>query len=38
MPQVQTAAGKASLATLKPGDIVTTVWTHQTAIAVNFIR
>ena len=38
MPQVQTAAGKAALATLKPGDIVTTVWTHQTAIAVKIIR
>ncbi|HQS15225.1 hypothetical protein [Reyranella sp.] len=38
MPQVQTAAGKAALATLKPGDLVTTVWTHQTAIAVKIIR
>lgn len=38
MPQVLTAAGRASLATLKPGDVVTTVWTHQTAIAVKIIR
>ena len=38
MPQVRTAAGKAALATVKPGDVVTTVWTHQTAIAVKIIR
>lgn len=38
MPLVQTAAGKQALGTLKPGDIVTTVWTHQTAIAVKIIR
>jgi hypothetical protein len=38
MPQVQSAAGRQALATLKPGDYVTTVWTHQTAIAVTIIR
>ena len=38
MPPIQTAAGKQALATLKPGDIVNTVWTHQTAIAVKIIR
>ena len=38
MPQVLTAAGKQSLASLKPGDVVNTVWTHQTAIAVKIIR
>lgn len=38
MPQIQTAAGKQALGTLKPGDIVNTVWTHQTAIAVKIIR
>ena len=38
LPQIQTAAGKQALGTLKPGDIVTTVWTHQTAIAVKIIR
>jgi len=38
MPLVQTAAGKTALNSIKPGDIVTTVWTHQTAIAVKIIR
>ena len=38
MPQIQTAAGKQALAMLKPGDVVNTVWTHQTAIAVKIIR
>ena len=38
MPLVQTAAGKQALAALQPGDVVTTVWTHQTAIAVTIIR
>ncbi|WP_428686006.1 hypothetical protein [Reyranella sp.] len=38
LPQIQTEAGKQALGMLKPGDIVTTVWTHQTAIAVKIIR
>lgn len=38
LPQIQTEAGKQALGTLKPGDIVNTVWTHQTAIAVKIIR
>ncbi len=38
LPQIQTAAGKQALGTLKPGDIVNTVWTHQTAIAVKIVR
>lgn len=38
MPQVQSAAGRQALATLKPGDKVMTVWTHQTAIKVTIIR
>lgn len=38
MPPVQTAPGKTALASIQPGDIVTTVWTHQTAIAVKIIR
>jgi hypothetical protein len=38
MPQVQTSAGKTALMAIKPGDVVTTVWTHQTAIAVKIIR
>src|SRR4029079_18724565 len=35
MPQVQSAAGRQALATLKPGDYVTTVWTHQNASGVT---
>jgi hypothetical protein len=38
MPQVKTAAGLAALGTLKPGDLVTTVWSQQTAIQVTIIR
>jgi hypothetical protein len=38
MPQVQSAAGRQALATLKPGDQVNTVWSHQTAIVVTIIR
>jgi len=38
LPQVQSAAGRQALASLKPGDQVITVWTHQTAIAVTIIR
>jgi hypothetical protein len=38
MPQVQSAAGRQALATIKPGDLVTTVWTHQTAIKATIIR
>jgi hypothetical protein len=38
MPQVRTAAGKQALAQFQPGNYATTVWTHQTAIAVTVIR
>lgn len=38
LPQVQTAAGRQALASLKPGDLVNTVWTHQTAIKATIIR
>ena len=38
LPQIQSAAGRQALATLKPGDQVVTVWTHQTAIKVTIIR
>jgi hypothetical protein len=38
MPQIVTAPGKAALATLKPGDQVTTVFSQQTAIKVTIIR
>jgi hypothetical protein len=38
LPQVKSAAGRQALASLKPGDQVMTVWTHQTAIVVTIIR
>jgi DNA-directed RNA polymerase subunit H (RpoH/RPB5) len=38
LPQIQTQAGRQALASLKPGDLVNTVWTHQTAIKVTIIR
>lgn len=38
MPQVVTAAGKAALASIKPGDMVSTVWSQQTAIKATIIR
>lgn len=38
LPQIQTAAGRQALASLAPGDLVTTVWTWQTAIKVTIIR
>ena len=38
MPPVQSAAGKQALQTLKPGDLVTTVWSQQTAIKATIIR
>ncbi len=38
MPQVVTDAGKAALRTLQPGDVVTTVFSQQTAIKATIIR
>jgi hypothetical protein len=38
LPQVKTAAGRQALASLAPGDLVTTVWTWQTAIKATIIR
>ncbi len=38
LPTVQTAAGRQALAGIKAGDVVTTVWTWQTAIKVTIIR
>jgi hypothetical protein len=38
MPTIQTAAGKAALAGIRPGDLVTTVWSWQTAIKATIIR
>jgi len=38
LPQIQSAAGRQALASLRPGDQVITVWTHQTAIAVTIVR
>jgi len=38
LPPAQTAAGKAAVASLKPGDQVMTVWSQQTAIKATIIR
>ncbi|MDP2332285.1 MAG: hypothetical protein Q8M19_16475 [Reyranella sp.] len=38
LPQVVTAAGKAALAALGPGQQIVTVWSRQTAIKVTIIR
>ena len=38
LPTVQSAAGKQALATIRPGDLVTTVWSQQTAIKATIIR
>jgi hypothetical protein len=38
LPRIVSDAGKATMATLKPGDDVVTVWSQQTAINVTIIR
>lgn len=38
MPPIVTEAGKAALRTLKPGDLITTVFSQQTAIDATIIR
>jgi hypothetical protein len=38
MPQIVTPAGKSALATIKPGDVITTVFSQQTAIDAKIIR
>jgi len=38
MPPVQTAAGRQALASIRPGDLVVTVWSQQTAIKATIIR
>jgi len=38
LPPVQSAAGRQALASIKPGDLVTTVWSQQTAIKATIIR
>ena len=38
MPVIQTAAGIAAFKTVKPGDLLTTVWSQQTAIKATVIR
>jgi len=38
LPPVVTAAGKAALRTIQPGDMLTTVWSQQTAIKATIIR
>src|SRR5262249_22712659 len=38
MPRVVSDAGKAAVASLKPGDDIVTVWSQQTALNVKIIR
>jgi hypothetical protein len=38
LPRIVSDAGKAAMATLKPGDDVVTVWSQQTALNVKIIR
>ncbi len=38
MPQIVSAAGKAALQTIKPGTLITTVYSVQTALKVTIIR
>ena len=38
LPPVVTPAGKAAVATIQPGDMLTTVWSQQTAIKATVIR
>jgi hypothetical protein len=38
LPPVQTAAGQAAFASVKPGDLLITVWSQQTAIKATVIR
>ena len=38
LPPVVTAAGKAAVRTIQPGDMLTTVWSQQTAIKATIIR
>jgi hypothetical protein len=38
MPRIVSDAGKAALASFKPGDDVVTVWSQQTALNVKIIR
>ena len=38
IPQIRSAAGQAALKTLKPGDMITTVFSIQTALSVQIIR
>jgi hypothetical protein len=38
MPQIVTTAGKSALQTIKPGDVITTVFSQQTAIDATIIR
>jgi len=38
LPPIQSAAGQAAFASVKPGDLLTTVWSQQTAIKATVIR
>ena len=38
LPPIRTAAGQSAMAGIKPGDVITTVWSQQTAIKATVIR
>jgi hypothetical protein len=38
LPSIQSAAGQAAFASVKPGDVLITVWSQQTAIKATIIR
>ncbi len=38
LPRVVSDAGKAAMASFKPGDDIVTVWSQQTALKVTIIR
>src|SRR5262245_61759167 len=38
LPPIQSAAGQAAFASVKPGDLLITVWSQQTAIKATIIR
>ncbi|MFO1157977.1 MAG: hypothetical protein U1E60_03985 [Reyranellaceae bacterium] len=38
LPPIRSAAGQAALGTIKVGDVITTVWSQQTAIKATVIR
>ncbi|MBL6618225.1 MAG: hypothetical protein ISP45_29735, partial [Reyranella sp.] len=38
LPPILSAAGQAAFASVKPGDVLITVWSQQTAIKATVIR